>query len=75
MLRESIRLLGELAAEEQSPPKKARILDVQGRQIARLGVLLKTKRQLDERQDDLTGTLNQAIAEVIEELRQKGKHG
>jgi len=74
MLRESIRLLGELAAEEQSPAKKARIYDVQGRQIARLGVLLKTVRQLDEG-PDLTGTLDQALAEVLDELSQKGKNG
>jgi len=74
MLRAIIRLLRELAYEERPLPERLRIYDALGRQATRLGTLVKTERQLGEGQD-LTGTLNQALAEVIDELSQKGKHG
>lgn len=73
MLRESIRLLDELAAEEQSPAKKAYIYDVLGKQATRLNTLEETKRKQAEGQD-LSGTLDQAIAIVVKQLSEQGCH-
>jgi hypothetical protein len=73
MLRESIRLLGELAAEEPIPAKKAYIYDVQGKQATRLNTLENTRRKQQEGQDT-SGTLDQAIAIVVKNLRENGCH-
>jgi hypothetical protein len=74
MLRAIIRLLRELAYEERPLPERLRIYDALGKLATRLGTLLKTERALDEGQD-LTGTLSQALAEVIHELSQEGEDG
>ncbi|MBE3038697.1 MAG: hypothetical protein IMZ62_07785 [Chloroflexi bacterium] len=74
MLRAMIRLLRELAYEERPLPERLRIYDALGKLATRLGTLLKTERALDEGQD-LTGTLSQALAEVIHELSQEGEDG
>jgi len=71
MLRAIIRLLRELAYEERPLPERLRIYDALGKLATRLGTLLKTERSLDKGQD-LTGTLSQALAEVIHELSQEG---
>ena len=74
MLRAIIRLLRELAYEERPLPERLRIYDALSKLATRLGTLLKTERALDEGQD-LTGTLSQALAEVIHELSQEGEDG
>lgn len=67
MLRILMRRVMALADEGHALSDVLRLLDCVGKASTRLGTLLKTERLLDERQD-MAGALNEALAEMINDL-------
>lgn len=67
ILRSILRMVNSMIDDGHQLPELLRVLDSVGAAATRLATLLKTQRELENRQD-LAEALNEALAEVLREM-------